>query len=141
MCVQYPSEEEYIRVMLVREQEKMKQKLENDRQRYMDNRKQITSSDFSSDGIFKFTEKNEQVLSSSVPCSASVSSSSLASSCHSGRLNRSEIEEQSPERGNSTTEIKDLKPQNTPQEVSTQVSSNKPESSEDDLENQILNHV
>ena len=24
MCVQYPSEEEYIRVMLVREQEKMK---------------------------------------------------------------------------------------------------------------------
>lgn len=39
MCVQYPSEEEYIRVMLVREQEKMKQKLEYDRQRYMETRK------------------------------------------------------------------------------------------------------
>ena len=30
---------------------------------------------------------------------------------------------------------------NQPPEISTQVSSNKPESQDDDLENQILNHV
>ena len=67
-----------------------------------------------------------------------MSSSSLASS---SRLNKSEIEEQSPERRDSIAEMKAQKVIHPPQEVSTQVSSNKPESHEDDLESQILNHV
>ena len=87
MCVQYPSEEEYLRIVGLREQQKieLKQKKEQERWRKQDGARQedqkyssSSSKEQSEEESMGFVEKQQQpyVPPSSAPLSSSLSSSS-----------------------------------------------------------------